>query len=289
MDMIDCHTHTSFSVDSDADLTEMFDKARKTGLKAYAVTDHCECNCWYPEEHYKVPAVSDDFDFARHFEDSVSAVTALKEKYEKSGESGEKTELLCGVEMGQATHDTDVADIIVNDARLDIVIASVHQIYGYPDFAFIDYSALTENEIYKLLEKYFEEVYTLCRWGKFDILGHLTYALRYLTGDYGIRIDMSRFDDMIGESFRALIENGCGIEINTSGLRQKYGDTFPSGKYIRLYKSLGGEIISVGSDAHTPEDIGKGIGKGIRTASAEGFKYISYFKRRKPVFIEIKP
>ena len=95
-------------------------------------------------------------------------------------------------------------------------------------------------------------------------------------------------DDIIEEIFKVIIQNGKGIEINTSGLRQKYGDVFPSFKYIKLYRELGGEIITIGSDSHTTEDLGKGIPEGISLAEKAGFTYVSYFIKRKPCFIKIK-
>lgn len=281
MNLIDCHTHTQFSVDSDADINEMIKRACDLGLAAYAITDHCECNRWYSEEHYPGEETYHYFNFGRDFENSVSAVTRLKEKY------AGKLNLICGVEMGQATQDFEVAEKILNDNRLDFVIASMHQLPKTEDFAFINYREYSIDGIYDLLERYFNEIYKLCKWGKFDVLGHLTYTLRYIKGNFGIDADISRYNEIIAESFRALIQNGCGIEINTSGLRQNYGDTFPSLKYVKLYRELGGEILSVGSDAHTVEDLGKGVANGAEIAKAAGFTHLCYFKRRKPVFIEI--
>lgn len=281
MNLIDCHTHTQFSVDSEADINEMILRACELGLAAYAITDHCECNCWYPEEHYNGSVDSTDFNYGRDFENSVSAVTKLKEQY------AGKINLICGTEMGQASHDFEIAEKIVSDERLDFVIGSMHQLPGEKDFAFINYREYSTDSIYELLERYFKEIYKLCKWGKFDVLGHLTYTLRYIKGCFGIDADISRFDEIIAESFRELIRNGCGIEINTSGLRQAYGETFPSIKYVKLYRELGGEILSVGSDAHTVEDLGKGVANGAEIAKAAGFDHLCYFKRRKPVFIEI--
>lgn len=281
MNLIDCHTHTQFSVDSEADINTMIERACELDLKAYAVTDHCECNAWYPKEHYNADTYNDYFNYCKDFEDSVSALTVLKEKYQG------KLNLICGIEMGQATHDFDIAEKIVNDKRLDFVIGSMHQLPGIEDFAFINYSKYTEHEIYLLLERYFNEIYSLCKWGKFDVLGHLTYTLRYIKGDFGLDADITRFDEIIAESFKALVHNGCGIEINTSGLRQNYSDTFPSLKYVKLFRELGGEILSIGSDAHNVNDLGKGIAEGIEIAKLAGFNHLCYFKQRKPVFINI--
>ena len=92
---------------------------------------------------------------------------------------------------------------------------------------------------------------------------------------------------MIADSLKTLIEKGKGIEINTSGLRQKYGDVFPSLKYVKLFRELGGEILSIGSDAHTVADLGSGITEGAKIALEAGFKYLCYFKERKPNFLKI--
>lgn len=283
MNLIDCHTHTQYSMDSDADIIEMIERARELNLAAYAITDHCECNYWYPQEYYtpEQAAFADNyFNYGQDFENSVSAVTALKEKY--SGFN-----LICGTEMGQAMLDIEVAEKIVSDKRLDFVIASVHQIKNEQDFFYIDYKNMTMDEIYNLLERYFTEIYELCRWGKFDILGHLTYCIRYMKMRDGINPDLSRFNEIIAESFRILAQNGKGIEINTSGIRQKCGFPFPSLEYVKLFRDMGGEVISVGSDAHTVADLGANTAECIETAKAAGFSHVCYFKNRLPHFIDI--
>ena len=281
MTLIDCHTHTQFSVDSDADINECVKRACGLGLSAYAITDHCECNRFYSKEHYPDETTYQYFDFGVDFENSVSAVTKLKEQY-----SG-KTELLCGTEMGQATHNYEVAEKIVSDKRLDFVLASMHQLPKTEDFCFIDYTEYTLDGIYKLCERYFIEINRLCAWGRFDVLAHLTYFMRYLS-KAKIDVDISRFDDIIADSFRLLAQNGKGIEINTSGLRQGFGATFPDLKYVRMFRELGGEVLSIGSDSHTVEDIGANVSDAADIAKAAGFRYLAYFKERKPVFIPIE-
>ena len=282
MKLIDCHTHTQFSVDSEADLGMCAERADRLGLAAYAVTDHCECNSWYPAEHYSDgDDMHDSYRYKDCFLDSVAAVTALKEKYNG------KFNLICGVEMGQPQAAPEVAAFINADDRVDFIIGSLHQIRGEKDFYYIDYTDLGTDKIYDLLERYFMELNEMCRTNSFDVLGHLTYCLRYMKQRHGIEPDISRFDDIIADSFRALAQNGKGIEINTSGLRQGFGETFPNLRYTKLFREMGGEIISVGSDAHTAEDIGKNVRDGIEIAKAAGFTRIAYFKKRQPQFIAI--
>lgn len=281
MNLIDCHTHTQFSIDSEEDIVKCVERAASLGLFAYAITDHCECNAWYPESHYEDTSLLEATGYRERFYDSVEAVTALKEKY------AGRLNLICGVELGQILHDKEVAAIAASDERLDFIIGSVHQVMGEKDFYFIDYTKMSMDEIYNLLERYFKEVYELCKQGNFDVIGHITYCLRYMKQRHGICPDISRFDEIIAESFRTLAQNGKGIEINTSGLRQGFGASFPDLKYTKLFRDMGGEIISVGSDAHTAEDIGKDADKGAQLALQAGFSRLCFFKQRKPVFINI--
>lgn len=282
MNLIDCHTHTSFSVDSEADINQCISRAAELGLAAYAITDHCEANAWYEKEHYgENPPDCDAFGYCHDFEGSVSAVTEIKEKLDG------KLNLICGVELGQIAHDMEIAKKVNSDSRLDFIIGSVHQVLDEKDFYYIDYLKMTEDEIYNLLHRYFTEINTLCKSGIPDVIGHLTYCLRYMKQRHGIEPDISRFDEIIADSFRILVQNGKGIEINTSGIRQGFGDTFPNLKYTRLFREMGGEIITIGSDAHTPEDIGKNITDGIELAKAAGFSQIAFFKNRRPQFIAI--
>ena len=205
----------------------------------------------------------------------------MKEKY------AGKLNLICGVELGQILHDTDAAKTVNADKRVDFIIGSVHQVLGEQDFYFIDYEKLTMDEIYDLLERYFREVYDLSRTDLFDVVGHITYCLRYMKQRHGICADISRFDDMIGETFRNLAQNGKGIEINTSGLRQGFGDCFPNLKYVKLFRDLGGEIITIGSDSHTVEDIAANAADGAELARAAGFRRLAYFRKRKPYSTDI--
>lgn len=280
MQLIDCHTHTQFSMDSEADINAMIKRAKELNLAAYAITDHCECNCWYPKEHYENTELFDYFNCKDDFEASLSAVTELKEKYSDFN-------LICGTELGQPLADLEIAEKCIADSRLDFVISSVHQIKDEKDFFYINYYHMSTAEINNLLERYFSEVYELCKWGKFDVLGHLTYCLRYMKIRNGITPNMKLFDEVIAESLRTLADKGKGIEINTSGIRQGFGTTFPSLKYIKLFREFGGKIISIGSDAHKVRDLGANIAEGTELAKAAGFSEICYFKKRQPVFIKI--
>lgn len=279
--LIDCHTHTQFSVDSEADIRKMIERAIELSLTAYAITDHCEANRWYSKEHYGDVKVYPYFDSGKDYEASVSSITELKEEYRG------RIKLICGTELGQAQEFPEIAENVLRDDRLDFMIGSLHQLPATEDFALMDYTGMTQGDVEALLDRYFSQIYELCKWAGFDVLGHLTYTLRYIEGENGFKIDMSRYDEVIAESFRELAKKGKGIEINTSGLRQKYGRAFPELKYVKLFKDMGGEIISLGSDAHFVEHLGAHIGVGADIARQAGFDRVAYFERHIPQFVKL--
>ena len=285
MNYMDCHTHSSFSPDGKNSLEEMCEKAVNLGISVLSVTDHCDCNFWYPADHYfkDTDGVTDlmMYGSGNYSNKSIEKQKSLQEKYRG------KLSLLCGIELGQPLQNEEKAEEIAENSDLDFIIGSHHQNQGKDDFYYIDYNKMDRQEIYFLMEEYFCQVLDMCKWGKFDVLGHLTYPLRYICGDCGIEFDLSRYNDIIEEIFKTLIEKGKGIEINTSGLRQKIGKTLPGIEYVKMFREMGGEIITLGSDAHCTEDIGKGIPEGIEIAGQAGFKYVAYFQNRKPVFVKI--
>ena len=264
----DLHTHCTLSFDGMSSPEEMVRRAIELGIKYHALTDHIDLG-EFPDP---------DFDLNATVTGAKEQIPVLQKKY------ADKITLLYGVELGQAVHEREKAERLLSENGYDFVIGSVHNIRGHEDFYFLDYK---DTDTDGLLRLYFEELLETAEWGRFDVMGHITYPLRYITGEHGIDTDMSRYKGIIDEILRTLIKNGRGIEINTSGLRQRYGRMFPDAGIVKRYRELGGEILTVGSDAHCTEDLGKGTEEGIAAAKACGFDRIAVFIKRKPTFVEI--
>ena len=86
--------------------------------------------------------------------------------------------------------------------------------------------------------------------------------------------------------FDILIYKGKGIEINTSGLRT-IGETMPPAEILHWYKARGGDIITLGSDAHTAGNVSFGIRQGYDLLKSAGFKKTAIYDKRKLSFKEI--
>ncbi len=282
--LFDSHTHSLFSPDADkmAAVERMSLQAYNLGLDFITVTDHCDVNFFLPADECEYPEYQlrdkDMFGSRDYSAKSIDTVMTLKRKCKN---------LLCGVELGQPLQAPEFAAQVLSVPGLDFVIGSLHMNAGKPDFYWIEYDKMDISEIYALFDDYFSEIFRMAQTADFDSLGHLTYPLRYIEGEHNISVDMSRYDDIVREIFCTLIQNGKGIEINTSGLRQKYSKPFPDEKYLRLYRSLGGEIITIGSDAHKLPDIGGGIKEGTELLSECGFRYISLYRSRKCEMIKL--
>ena len=267
---IDLHMHTDSSFDGHYSATEMCASAVANGLSVIAFTDHFDV----------------DF-FERHNLDtrqrtSYEDILCAREKI------ADKISVMRGIEMGQPTYDIPLTEKSLARYEYDFVIGSIHNLREMPDFGDLDYKSMSADEIYSLLDKYFEEELILAKWNGFDTFAHLTYPMRYIVQAGRKEIELSRYNEVTDEIFRTLIANGKALEINTSGLRQPIGKTMPTEDYVRRFRELGGEFLTLGSDAHFTEHVGAGIDSGYEIAENCGFEYVTYFKNRKPVQVKIE-
>ncbi|MBP5605174.1 MAG: histidinol-phosphatase HisJ family protein, partial [Ruminiclostridium sp.] len=170
----DLHTHCDLSFDGSSSAEDMVKQAITLGLKYHALTDHVDLG-EYPDP---------DFDLEATVNGAREQIPALKNKY------ADKITLLYGVELGQMCHEPETAGRLISQNSYDFVIGSVHNIRGYEDFYFLDYTKL---DVTALLDAYFEELLETAENADLDVLGHITYPLRYIAGEYGINVDMSRY------------------------------------------------------------------------------------------------
>ena len=265
--IIDQHAHTDNSFDGHHAVTYMCEVAVEKGIRAVTFTDHLELDAFY-ERSFDTTARQAFFEISR----ARSAFTG-------------KLIVGVGAEFGEAVYVRELSEKVMNSYRYDFVVGSIHNLPGRDDFCDMKYSP--DDNLYPLLDEYFDWELKMAQWGKFDTLAHLTYPLRYIVGDYGIEIDMSRYTEIIDEILSAIIHNRIALEINTSGYRQPYGMPFPYESIVMRYKELGGELVTLGSDAHFAEHLGMGIDKGYEIALRCGFDKVALYQEREPILIPI--
>ncbi|MBQ3404427.1 MAG: histidinol-phosphatase HisJ family protein [Oscillospiraceae bacterium] len=245
--------------------------AAKRGIKQLCFTDHVEDCCRDDPLSYEPGS----------FEKLSSGIPAF---FETADRLSGTIELCRGVELGSPNHNPERASEIVSDPGLDFVIASVHNLRGQDDFYFLDYPDM--DTCRELTSRYLEEYAAIADLGHFDVLGHIGYTNRYMY-DKGFYVDLTDYRDRLTYIFKALISKGKGMEVNTSSLRGSLGEPNPPIPLLKLYRELGGEIVTTGSDAHRVSDAGAGIAQVSELLAELGYKYICVYKERKPEFIKL--
>lgn len=116
------------------------------------------------------------------------------------------------------------------------------------------------------------------------ITDHVDMIARYdLAGAY----PFENIKDMLTEILKIVIQDGKGIEVNTSSHRYRLPDLPPSRDILKLYRELGGTIVTIGSDAHKKEDVGEYIEYTQQELRKLGFEQFCTFEKMKPVFHDL--
>jgi len=197
---------------------------------------------------------------------------------------GNSLEILHGMEIAEIPMDTERAEKFIASPDIDFVLGSIHMVKGYVDFYWMKFPDLAFCK--SITEVYLNENIQLAKLGLVDSIAHIGYSERYMTRQ-GFFINLMDYEEQLRQLFSIMIQTGQGLEVNTSGLRQGIGCTFPNLSVLKLYKALGGEIITIGSDSHNAQDVGSHIQKVEKLLKELGFRYFTVFRQRKSCFIEL--
>ncbi|MGI1660028.1 MAG: histidinol-phosphatase HisJ family protein [Desulfitobacterium sp.] len=265
MYLFDYHMHSLKSLDGHDHVFDLCEKAIEQGLREIAITDHFE------------PSPGNERYLRYNPKQYFAEVEEAREKYKG------KLQIKSGVELGQPHLFPKYSLRLIEEYPYDYVLGSAHRMANNVDFGEIKY---TPQNLSSYCLSYLKELKVLAQWNHFDCLGHFDLVKRY-AANYQIDAQLLDYKERVAEILNIVIRNGKGIEVNTSGLRQASKQCMPDFDIIRLYKQLGGEIITVGSDAHWAEDVGKGIQDGLEMIKNAGFNYVTVYSNRQPRMIKI--
>lgn len=263
----DSHIHTWFSGDSDTDPEKMIKRAIELNMQNITITDHID---------FDFPI--DNLDFTLDVDDYFTSLSLLKSKYSN------EIEVLIGIESGL---EPDFADRIRNFVLckpFDFVIGSSHIVNRMDPYSPDFFKVHSERQGF---EAYFNSILSNLKVNnEFDVYGHIDYIVRYSPNK---NANYSYFDysDLLDEILKTLIDLGKGIEINTAGFKYGLNAPNPEINIIKKYKELGGEIITIGSDAHVPKYVGFYFNEIKDILNKCDFKHYNIFRNRKPVSISL--
>ncbi|MDE6733077.1 MAG: histidinol-phosphatase HisJ family protein [Oscillospiraceae bacterium] len=259
----DVHTHSSFSTDSSEPLRELASAALEKGLKTLCITEH------------------HDFDYPEPGEFLLDVPAYHAELLRVRGNFSGRLEILFGVELGLLDYAAPRLSEFAKSVEFDFIIGSAHQIDDldpyYPEY----FDKMGDKNG---ISHFFDVMLSSIKaFDDFDVLGHLDYIVRYSHAKSYEPLD---FREVIDEILKAVISKGKGIEINTAGVG-KLGYPHPHPFVLKRYKELGGEIVTIGSDAHDRTRVAADFQQAEQSLLDAGFRHYAVFRKRKPTFYSI--
>lgn len=270
----DFHVHTEFSDDSVYPAEDVIRDAVRMEMDEICITDHVDYG------------VKEDWDSGRKieyrngepltnvdYEKYTAELSRLREKY------ADKIMVRTGMEFGVQTHTIPKYEALFKRYPLDFIILSIHQVED-KEFWTQDFQRGRTQKEYN--ERYYEEMLSVIRQYKdYSVLGHLDLIVRYdKEGIY----PFEKLRPLIEEILKTVIADGRGIELNTSFHRYGLKDTTPSRDILKLYRELGGHIITIGSDSHKPEHLGAYIEESKELLKELGYRQFCTYEKMEPVF-----
>lgn len=265
--MFDFHVHTHHSFDASHSANELIEKAIQLGLSHICLTDHID---------YDYDGEGSEFSFSyQHFFDEVSRVRQLYKN---------QIQVLAGVEFGMQPHLIQKYQRDANEWPFDYIIGSLHSVKKTDIYTGPYFKTRTQKQAYI---DYFDDMLQVIQAeAPFNTLGHFDMIKRY--GSFDAPLPLADYQEIATTIFKHLIPLGKGIEVNTSGYRYGLGDAHPSLDILKLYRECGGEIIVLGSDAHTTAEIAYKLKDVLMNLVQLDYQYVTTFKSRQPEFHKIE-
>ena len=266
---LDAHLHTDLSPDSDVPIDVYAEQAIARGIPELAITDHVDFEPGAP---------------ATTFTTFAQRERIVRDAAERWADRG--VAIRFGVEITwDGRFEASIREHLASHTY-DFVIGSVHVYRDSPYAAAHVAGWVAGRSLPEIVAPYFSEVQAAARSGLFDALGHLDFVKRYLA-PHVTAADLATAPELYEPILHALVATGTALEINTSGLRQTAGETYPSPAIVARFRELGGRRITIGSDAHRAEAFAWGLSDGYDAAAAAGFETMAFRRGAEPVEISL--
>lgn len=262
--MKDYHIHSNYSDDCHQQpLLVACQTALAKGITEIALTEHLDLD--YP---------TNKGDFQLDYEGYSQEIVKARNLFPQ-------LTILKGLELGIQTGITSKLENYLKERQFDFVLGSIHTAEGLELYGGEFSACKAQEEAY---HRYFEVMYECIRkFNNFQVLAHLDLIRRY--GEFANKtFAYEDYADVLDEILHFIVNKDIGLEINTSGWRYGVDDFLPGVDILKHYHLYGGKIITFGSDAHRPEDLGFNFQNAYEMAKAAGFKEYAYFRGKKPYF-----
>ena len=278
--MMDLHLHPNYSIDAEGSIIDFCEAAVKKKLQTICFTTHLDTgpnrtDCYVRVNGTKVHVLSNEW-----LEDYESSIRRADEIYDNLQVLlGVEIDLYPGVEqyLPERFHDTD----------FDLVIGSIHLMDGYAISLEDEANEIfKKHDLLELGEHYFSLLLDSMDLGLYDIIGHIDIYRRYGENYYGKGIH-SLWKPYITELIRKMRKHQIGFEVNTSSWRKGLNEPMPEEKFLQRLVNLSIDNVTLGSDAHSPSQVGEGIDRAIQLVRKCGLQKLTIYNKRKPSNISL--
>ncbi len=262
--LFDMHVHSTCSPDASLSEITLAHRAVKEGLAGIGFVVHLD---FHPS----------DFCYGGFDPDEYEAAFR-----KVSSESADFLILMKGVELGEPLRFRSEITGALTESRFDFLMGALHWI---EDRFLLDESAYSSTDPMELVEEYFRRTLRIVESCDLDILAHLGIFRRGLA-KAGISID---FDEtvlwpvLLERILLTMIERNIALEVNTAGLRRPESVTYPNSAVLRLYRTLGGELVTTGSDTHRDPWVFHALHRATELLRETGFTHTVRFADRERI------
>lgn len=263
--MFDFHIHSTVSFDGNDTIDSIAGEAAAAGLREICFCEHIE-----PAHTYDIV-----WDGYVNFDEYTRQIDRARKKYPQLA-------IRQGIEAGLDLKSTGMIKEYLLGKPVDFVIASQHMIAGEDPYFPSYFEGKTKEQAEKLYLEYL--LSCLENYDYYCVAGHIGYVNQH--SPHNAPLSYSDYRDLIDRILKTVVAAGRGIEVNTTGY-YKFGEPMPTPDIIRRFLELGGEIVTIGSDAHFKSVVGAKYDEAVGLLKSLGAKYICTFEKMQPVFHKI--
>ncbi len=270
----DYHVHTEFSDDSVYPMEQVIKDAIAMHMDEICFTDHVDYGIKKDWDSSHPMKYRGDEPFANvDYPAYISKIREFQSEYDM------RIVIKMGLEFGIQMHTIPQYEDLFAKYPFDFIILSIHQVEN-KEFWTQDFQKGKSQKEYN--ERYYEEMLKIVKaYQNYSVLGHMDLIARYdLNGVYPFK----KVEPVISEILKTVISDGKGLELNTSYHRYGLRDATPSVDILKLYRNLGGDIITIGSDSHKPEHLGAYFDEARHLLKSLGFRFFCTYDKMRPVY-----
>ncbi|MHA1862166.1 MAG: histidinol-phosphatase HisJ family protein [Candidatus Thorarchaeota archaeon] len=273
--MFDYHVHPNYSIDAEGSIEEFCEIALSRGLQEIAFTTHLDTDTVADDCYVNVKGKRVSTRSSVWLEDYEASIRSADDEYKEKG-----LRVRLGVEVDYIQDIDGALPESFHSTDFDVILGSMHLIdhiaisaKGRAEEAFRKYS------MEELGNKYYTILLEAVESGLFDIVAHIDLYRRFGQKFYGDGI-REIWKPHIVDFADAMKRHNMGFEVNTSPLRRGQSQPMPDVEIIKKLEKEGVSIVTVGSDAHCPQDVGADIERAFQLLRESGFSSISKFDKR---------